>query len=124
MNDVYAPGVCNIGPAEIARRRRVGHTGAVATLAVLAFLLAIDANPAWRLSIVLPASVATAGYLQAVLRFCADFGFRGVYNFGELGSTERVMAEEARAHDRRRALLISLASLGIGLVVALLSLLL
>ena len=24
----YRPGVCNIGPAEIARRRRSGHVGA------------------------------------------------------------------------------------------------
>ena len=28
----YRPGVCNIGPAEIARRRMAGHVGLVATL--------------------------------------------------------------------------------------------
>jgi hypothetical protein len=124
MNDTYAPGACNIGPAEIARRRRIGHVGVLATAAVLTLLLAVHADPAWRLILILPAATAAAGYLQAALHFCANFGFRGVYNFGELGPTERVVAEEAIARDRRRALLISLGSLGIGLAVALLSLLL
>ena len=29
----YQPGVCNIGPAEIARRRRAGHIGLIAAVA-------------------------------------------------------------------------------------------
>jgi hypothetical protein len=120
----YVPGACNIGPAEIARRRWVGHAGVVATVALAAVLLALDAAPAWRLLLALPAALAAAGYLQAWLRFCADFGWRGVYNFGALGRQERVAAEEARAQDRRRALLVGAASGAIGLAVALLSLLL
>jgi hypothetical protein len=32
----YRPGVCNIGPAEIARRRRAGHVGLLVTVAALA----------------------------------------------------------------------------------------
>jgi hypothetical protein len=122
MVDQYVPGGCNIGPAEIARRRRVGHAGLIATVALAAALLALDAAPAWRLALALPASLAAAGYLQAWLRFCADFGWRGVYNFGALGSEERVAAEAARAQDRRRALLVGAASGAIGLAVALLAL--
>jgi hypothetical protein len=122
MVDQYMPGACNIGPAEIARRRRVGHAGVIATVALAAALLALDAAPAWRLLLALPASLAAAGYLQAWLRFCADFGWRGVYNFGALGRQERVAADQARAQDRRRALLIGAASVAIGLAVALLSL--
>jgi hypothetical protein len=118
------PGACNIGPAEIARRRRVGHAGVIATVALAAALLVLDAAPAWRLLLALPASLAAAGYLQAWLRFCADFGWRGVYNFGALGHQERVAADEARAQDRRRALLVGAGSAAIGLAVALLSLLL
>ena len=38
--DGYRPGVCNIGPAEIARRRRAGHVGALATVGLLAVLAA------------------------------------------------------------------------------------
>jgi hypothetical protein len=124
MVDQYMPGGCNIGAAEIARRRRVGHAGVIATVVLVAALLALDAAPAWRLLLALPASLAAAGYLQAWLRFCADFGWRGVYNFGALGQQERVAAEEARAQDRRRALLVGAASVAIGLAVALLSLLL
>ena len=39
----YEPGVCNIGPAEIARRRRAGHLGLAATLVLLVVLVAVDA---------------------------------------------------------------------------------
>ena len=82
-----------------------------------------DSSPQWwRLILILPAATAAAGYLQAALHFCANFGFRGVYSFGVLGSTERVRREEAISRDRRRALLISLGSLAIGLAVALLAL--
>ena len=78
----------------------------------------------WRLLLALPATTAAAGYLQARMRFCFDYGFRGVYNFEALGHTERVAAEQARAQDRRRALVVALASVAIGLAVALLAMLL
>ena len=42
----YRPGVCNIGPAEIARRRRAGHVGSLATIGLFAVLVAVDA-PRW-----------------------------------------------------------------------------
>jgi hypothetical protein len=124
MVDQYVPGTCNIGPAEIALRRRVGHTGLIATVVLAAVLLAVDAAPAWRLLLAFPAALAAAGYLQAWLRFCANFGWRGVYNFDALGREQRVAAEEARAQDRRRAVLLGVGSAAIGLAVALLSLLL
>ena len=92
----YQPGVCNIGPAEIARRRRAGHVGLVATLVVLAVLVAIGAPPLARLIIALPAAGAASGYLQARLKFCAGFGSRGVFNFGQLGQTQPVVDADAR----------------------------
>jgi len=112
----YRPGVCNIGPAEIARRRRVGHAGLLAAVALLAVLVAIGAPPLIRLIVALPAAGATAGYLQAWLRFCAAFGSRGVFNFDTLGQTQHVEDAEARARDRARALQIGLVSLVVGLV--------
>ena len=114
----YRPGVCNIGPAEIARRRRAGHVGAAATVGLLALLVALDAPPIARLTIVLPAAAAASGYLQAWLRFCAGFGSRGTFNFGPLGSVEEVADPAARARDRRKATQIGLASLGVGVAVA------
>jgi hypothetical protein len=113
----YRPGVCNIGPEEIARRRRAGHVGLVATIVLLAILIAVDAPPIARLLLALPAAIAASGYLQAWLRFCAGFGARGVFNFGGLGRTEAVVDVEARARDRRRARQIGLASFAIGLAV-------
>jgi hypothetical protein len=114
----YAPGVCNIGPAEIARRRRAGHVGLAVGLVVLAGLVAFGAPPAARLILVLPIAAAASGYLQARLRFCAGFGTRGIFNFGELGHTEDVVDPVARAADRARASAIIFASLAIGVVVA------
>ena len=99
----YRPGACNIGPAEIARRRRAGHVGLLATVVSLGVLVAIDAPPAARLIVGLPAAVAASGYLQARLRFCAGFGSRGVFNFGPLGQTQEVADDDARALDRSRA---------------------
>jgi hypothetical protein len=106
----YEPGVCNIGPAEIARRRRAGHVGLVATAGLLAVLLLLDAHPLTRLALVLPATIAASGYLQAHLKFCAGYGQLGVFNFGPLGGTERITDNDALARDRRRARQISLAS--------------
>jgi hypothetical protein len=114
----YVPGVCNIGPAEIARRRRSGHVGLVIGLVVLAGLVATDAPPWARLILVLPVAVAASGYLQAWLKFCAGFGSRGIFNFGELGNTEDVVDPVALAADRAKARAIMLASLAIGVVVA------
>jgi hypothetical protein len=114
----YRPGVCNIGPAEIAQRRMAGHVGLVATVGLLALLVAIDAPPLTRLLAILPAAISASGYLQAWLKFCAGFGSRGIFNFGSVGETAPVADAEARAIDRRRSRQISLWALAIGVLVA------
>lgn len=113
----YAPGVCNIGPREIRRRRRIGHVGLAATIGLLAVLVGIGGPPIARLLIALPAAVSASGYLQARLKFCAGFASLGIYNFGESGDSVTVVDEAARAADRRRGLQISLASFAIGAAV-------
>jgi hypothetical protein len=123
-NAAYQPGVCNIGPEEIARRRRAGHVGLLVTLAVLAVLVAVHAPPLARLIAILPAAGSASGYLQAWLKFCAGFGSRGIFNFGRLGETTAVDDADARARDRRRSRQIGLASLGIGIVVGIVAVLL
>src|SRR6476659_232900 len=92
----YQPGVCNIGPAEIARRRRSGHVGAIASVVLLAVLMAFDVPPLARLLVALPAAIAASGYLQAHFHFGAGFGARGVFNFGPLGSTDTVVDPQSR----------------------------
>jgi hypothetical protein len=116
----YRAGACNIGPAEISARRRSGHLGVIATLGLLVLLVAVDA-PTWtRLALFVPAAIGAAGYLQAAMRFCAAFGWAGVFNFSEhVRSTSSVVEAEARAADRRKAVQIGALSGLTGLVVAL-----
>ncbi len=113
----YQPGICNIGPAEIARRRRAGHVGLVVAVILLAILVVISAPPFARLIVALPAAGAASGYLQAALKFCAGFGSRGLFNFGPVGPTEEALDPADRARDRARARQIGLASLAIGVAV-------
>jgi hypothetical protein len=120
----YQPGVCNIGPAEIARRRRAGHIGLIAAVALLAILVAIGAPPITRLLVAIPAIISASGYLQAYLKFCAGFGAAGVYNFDELGAVDKVADAGSKALDRTKASKISAASFAIGALVAIVAVLL
>jgi hypothetical protein len=120
----YEPGVCNIGPAEIARRRRAGHVGLVASAALLAALMLIDVHPLARVAVVVPATISASGYLQARLKFCAGFGYLGVFNLGPLGERTAITDADALARDRRRARQISLTSFAIGIVLGIVAVLL
>ncbi len=124
LNLEYEPGVCNIGPEEIARRWRAGHVALLATIGLLGGLQVIGAPPLARALVALPAAGAASGYLQARLRFCAAFGSQGVFNFGALGQQLDVADDEARAADRTMATRIGLASAAIGGGVAVLAVLL
>lgn len=116
-SDEYVAGVCNIGPAEIGRRRQAAHVGLVATIAASGLAVAVDAPPLVRLLVGLPAAAAASGYLQARLRFCAGFGARGIFDFGALGKRDRVVDPLAAARDRAKARRISMASLAVGAAV-------
>jgi hypothetical protein len=116
----YVPGVCNIGPAEIGRRRQAGWLGLGATALLWALLWLLRVPAAWRLLLFIPAATGASGFLQAALHFCAGFGSRGLLNFGpELGKTESVQQAEFRLTDRRRAGQIGLYSALVGIAVAL-----
>jgi hypothetical protein len=117
----YLAGRCNIGRDEIAARRRWGHAGVIATIALLAVLVSAGAPREARLLLFFPAAAAAVGYLQAWLRFCAAFGLLGVFNFGRLGSRQRIVDPDALRRDRLRALAIAGASGLAGLAVALLA---
>jgi hypothetical protein len=124
VRSAYRPGVCNIGPAEIARRRRAGHVGLLVAVILLAILVAISAPALARLLLTVPAAGAASGYLQAALKFCAGFGSRGLFNFGPVGPTEQALDPADRARDQLRARQIGLASLAIGVAVGIVALLL
>lgn len=115
----YTPGVCNIGPAEIARRRRNGWFGVgISALLLLIFIL-FPVPPLYRLIIFLPVTSAASGFLQAYFHFCAGFGFKGVYNVVKpAGHTETVQQAEFRKKDRQKALQITGMAVLIGLIIA------
>jgi hypothetical protein len=118
LDDGYRAGACNIGPEEIEARRRTGVIGiGIAMLAVVGFV--VLGAPSWiRWSVALPVAVGAAGLLQARLRFCAAYGFRGLRGLVGLGRPEHVEDPAARAVDRRRAIEIGAASAVLGLAAA------
>jgi hypothetical protein len=117
--NVYQPGVCNIGPAEIRRRRTLGYIGLAVAIVFLVVAFALGWATPWRLFVFLPAVASASGFLQAQLHFCARFGARGLFNFGQLGSEENVMDAAFRRKDQRKAALIIVLSIIIGVVIAL-----
>lgn len=100
----YRAGACNIGPAEIARRRRAGWFGLGVAVAWAVLTVATAAGPLVRFGVVLPLAAAAVGFLQARRGFCAAYGLLGLRNFGPLGAAEQVSDPEARRRDRAAAL--------------------
>jgi len=119
MENKYIPGVCNIGPAEIGKRKQSGWIGLAATVALWALLILLDVPQIWRLALFLPAVISATGFLQAHMHFCAYFAFSSLFNFGDLGKTDSVQQAEFRAKDRRKAWQIIIYAILIGIAVAL-----
>ena len=88
----YRAGACNIGPEEIAQRRRVGLVFLAVAVGLAAILLLIDA-PVWTRTLIWPPLAAA------------------------FGRTERIGDDAARATDRRTAIVMatycSLAAAGV-----------
>ena len=116
--NVYQPGVCNIGPAEIRQRRRMGWVGLAVTVVYLVLAFALAWPPALRLLAFLPAVLSANGFLQGAFHFCVRFGTQGLFNFGEMGNEEAVHEVEYRRKDQRKAVQIIVYSVLIGAVVA------
>ena len=121
MEEKYIPGVCNIGPAEIKKRKQAGWMGLVATIILWMAFIWFDVPSAWRLLLFFPAMMSATGFLQAYTHFCAYFGFASLFNFGDVGKTDSVSQAEFRAKDRRRAWQIIIYSVLVGVAVAFLA---
>jgi len=105
----YQPGACNIGPAEIARRRRAGIVGVAVALVLAVVLILADVAPVLRLAVVAPLFVGILGFVQARLRFCVGFAAAGLRNLGALGDGSKVDDRAARSADLRRAAIVAIA---------------
>ena len=115
--DGYRPGVCNIGPEEIARRRQGAWIGGLATILLYVGLLAIAAPDVVRFIVAVPAAGAAISWLQVRERFCVAFGSTGTFNFGPVGELDQVADEAARRADRRKVASMVARGAAIGVVV-------
>jgi hypothetical protein len=109
---------CNIGDAEVERRRRMAIVVTVAGVVLAVALVALAVPHLARLVLWPVAAAAAVTWLQVTNRFCVAFGAAGLENFGPLGAEHRVGGEQAAA-DRRKALQLSVQGVLIGLAVAL-----
>jgi hypothetical protein len=109
---------CNIGPEEIARRRRSAILATTAALVAAVALIALPVPLAVRLLMWPLATAAAVTWLQVIHRFCVAFGALGLENFGRLGSEVHIDPHQ-RAADRQRALQLILEGSLIGLIVTL-----
>ncbi len=117
----YIPGVCNIGTAEIKKRKQAGWIGLAATIVLWGLLIYLNVAPAWRLLLFFPAMMSAIGFLQAYMHFCAYYGFTALFNYGDFGKKDTIQQAEFRVQDRRKAWQIVIYSVLIGIAVALLS---
>ena len=122
-NSHYTPGVCNIGEAEIEARKRIGWIGLGFTIVLWVVLDLTHVPFLWKLVLFFPAAMGATGLIQGFTHFCAGFGMKGVFNFGDaIGKTDTVSQAEYRAADKARATVIFLQSVFAGLVVVFIAL--
>ena len=113
----YVPGQCNIGTREIRRRQLIGGIGLFLTITTVFGFYHQHSSRIARLGTFLPALIMSIGYLQARMKFCLAFGFSGLFNFGNLGQSNRVTSEADRETDHRAAVKLILQALGLAVLV-------
>jgi len=118
MKDKYIPGVCNIGTAEIKKRKQAGWIGLIATVVLWTLFIWFDTPSIWRVTLFFPAMMSAVGFLQVHMRFCAYFGFASLFNFGDVGKTNSVEQAKFRTKDRKKAWQIVIFSVIIGAIIA------
>jgi hypothetical protein len=114
--DTYQAGVCNIGGAEVARRRQVAILGGVLFLALALYSVIQNFSPFASLVLIAPASIFAIGFVQSRKRFCLAYGLMGTFNFQKLGSITKVEDKTALAADRKMAFQIIVESMGLALI--------
>lgn len=98
----YIPGVCNINPAEIRKRRQIGIFGTiVAIIGVVTFAL-LHASWHYYLILFAPLFVAALGFLQANHKFCAGYASMGKQH-ADQADVQTINDENARRADLLKA---------------------
>ena len=119
----YISGACNIGPAEIKRRKQGAYLGGALYLIVSISLIASDASMSTRLWVFLPAALFAVGYIQSKRKFCVAYGFLGIFNFEKLGKTTKIIVNQELKADRKYAIKLSVQALLLAIILTLLTIL-
>ena len=112
----YQAGVCNIGPAEIKRRRQGALIGAVLFAFTTLTFVITDASTLTRLITFIPALLFTVGIIQSKRKFCVAYGFLGVFSIEKLGATKKISINQDLKADRKYAVKLLLQSVAAAIV--------
>ena len=99
----YLAGACNIGPAEIKRRRQGALIGAILFAFTTLLFVITNAPTSTRLLIFIPALLFTVGIIQSRRKFCVAYGFLGVFSFEKSGATRKITMNQDLKADRKYA---------------------
>ena len=114
----YIPGICNIGPKEIAARRTMGYLGIILT-AIFIFLSLDQEFPKWwRIFVIFPGTFAAIGFIQAKSNFCVSYGLMGLSNIsGSINKTSAVTERSSKLADLKKSIQLLAYSVIIGMVI-------
>ncbi len=97
----YVPGVCNINPWEVKRRRQAGHFGLAVTIVLVGLSLLMHIPWVFRIVVIIPAYISAIGYLQAHNKFCV--GFAGAkQQHADDGDIVKITDKDAIELDKRK----------------------
>jgi hypothetical protein len=125
IGDEYSPGVCNIGPAEIRKRKNIFYV-AVIILIFMTFVFLMrsvffgSGTAISIIMLILVFFIATGTMVNAFQvksKFCVGFALQQVYNFGDRTETKSKLSEtDYIQKDRSRVFEIIKNSILIGLL--------
>jgi hypothetical protein len=103
VKNEYVPGVCNIGPEEIKKRKKRVILAGIAAF-ILTWFTFQQPGLLWlRLCLFVSVAALVVLYMQVKLRFCVSFGAFGYFNFDKLGTLQKVTNKEFIFKDRMKA---------------------
>lgn len=123
-NNNYIPGVCNIGPLEIQRRKNFFYLAVFGSFVIASMFWVSEFN--LLLTIFSYLVLLGTGFGLGLVffewydKFCVAFGFFGYFNFQKLGNYSNVENKDFTNIDRRKVLNILLKSLFVSVVYTLL----
>lgn len=106
----YKAGICNIGEAEIDKRKRLLFISSFFTLAFSVFYF-FSHHSAILMAVFISAIVVFIVAIEISQRFCILFGIFNLYNFGKRGDLHKVNYKEDIKKDRMKVIKIIAFSL-------------